>query len=58
MISQIFLTFEKINFFKNQNPKIIKNYIKKILLRAKLEDFDVKLIKNIFKSISGMTKIK
>jgi tRNA/rRNA methyltransferase len=56
MINEIYSALDETGFFKNPQPEIIKNYIKKILLRAKLKKFDTKIIKNIFKSISGIVK--
>lgn len=54
LYNNIINTLEKVDFFKNAKPLIIKNFIKKILLRAKLTDFELKVISNIFKSISGI----
>jgi tRNA/rRNA methyltransferase len=54
MIEMIYSTLYDIDFFKNNEEDILKSYIRKILLRTKLEDFDIKLIRNIFKSIKGI----
>ena len=51
-------TLNELNFFKNVKPSIMKNFIKKILLRARLTDFEQKILSNIFKSISGIIKTK
>ena len=57
LYTNIINTLSKMNFFKNSKPQIIKNFIKKILLRAKLNDFEIKVISNIFSSINGMLTI-
>lgn len=56
MIEQIFLTLDHLHFFTNQSPQIIRNFIKKILSRAKLDGSETEIIKNIFKSIKGLTE--
>jgi tRNA/rRNA methyltransferase len=58
MIDQIYSTLSEIDFYKNPQPETINNYIRKILIRARLEDYDTRLIKNVFKSISGIVKRK
>ncbi|OHD10904.1 MAG: hypothetical protein A2086_01425 [Spirochaetes bacterium GWD1_27_9] len=56
MYDEIIDTLNYLDFFKNPDPKPIKNYIKKIMLRAKLTKEDTLIIKNIFRSIKGMVK--
>lgn len=56
MIEHIFLTLDYLQFFTNQSPQIIKNFIKKILSRAKLDSSETEVIKNVFKSIKGLSE--
>lgn len=49
---------ESIKFFKNQKPQIIKNFIKRILLRAKLKNSEIDILVNIFLSINGILNNK
>lgn len=54
MTTQIFKTLETANFYKNTKPIIIKNFIKRILIRAKLDEQETSIIKNVFKSLDGI----
>ncbi|HNZ26723.1 MAG TPA: TrmJ/YjtD family RNA methyltransferase [Spirochaetota bacterium] len=56
MIEQIFLTLDNLRFFTNQSPQIIQNFIKKILSRAKLDSQETEVIKNVFKSVKGLSE--
>ena len=56
MTDQIYKTLENMDFFKNSASWVIKNFIKKILLRAQLKDNESQIIKNVFKSIDGIIK--
>jgi tRNA/rRNA methyltransferase len=58
MISQIYQTLEKADFFKSARPEIIKSYIRKILLRARPGSKDTGIIRNIFRSLEGMVRKK
>lgn len=54
MMNQIFITFKEMEFFKNVPEWRLRNYINKLLLRAKLDAWDAKAIKNIFRRMEGI----
>ncbi len=51
---QIYEALENMDFFKNKASWVMKNFIKKILLRARLKEDETRIIKNVFKSIDGI----
>jgi tRNA/rRNA methyltransferase len=58
MIESIYSAFHEMNFFKENEQKILKKYIRKILLRAGLDDFDTGYINKIFQNIKGIMNNK
>jgi len=58
MLDEIYKTLSEMDFFKNRAEWVIKNFIKKILLRANLNDKETSIIKNVFISMAGIIKNK
>jgi tRNA/rRNA methyltransferase len=56
MMDQIIEAFDEMEFFKNVPQWRLKTYLKKILIRAKLDEYDAKVIKNVFYRIAGIVK--
>jgi tRNA/rRNA methyltransferase len=56
MLDQITRTLDGLGFFKNVPESRLENYLKKILLRSKLDEYDTKVIKSVFKRIQGIVK--
>ncbi len=56
MMNKIITALDEMDFFKSVPEWRLKNYIKKILLRAKLEEYDCVVIDHLFGRISGKIK--
>ena len=58
MLDSIYGAFEAMSFFNPNEEKVLKRYIKRILLRAGLEEFDVNYIRKIFENMKGILNKK
>jgi tRNA/rRNA methyltransferase len=56
MMEQIIQAFDEMNYFKNVPKWRLSNYLKKILIRAGLDEYDAIVIKNVFNRIAGIVK--
>lgn len=56
MLDEIRTALSELGFFKSVPDWRLTNYIRKILVRAKLDEYDVMVIKNLFKRLKGMVK--
>ncbi len=56
MMDQVISAFSEMDFFKNVPDWRLKNYLKKILIRSKLDEYDTMVIYNVFKRIEGIVK--
>jgi len=56
MIKKIILALDEMEFFKNVPSWRLENYIKKILLRARLENYDCMVIEHLFTRLAGKVK--
>ena len=56
MLDQIISALSEMEYFKTVPEWRLKNYLKKILLRAKLNEQDVLIINNLFDRIKGIVK--
>lgn len=54
MLSEIITSLEELNYFKHVPTWRLENYLKKVLLRAKLDTYDTMVIRNLFTRIRGM----
>jgi tRNA/rRNA methyltransferase len=56
MLNQMIRSFDEMDFFKNVPEWRLKNYIKKVLIRSKLDRYDVLVINNLFTRLQGVIK--
>ncbi len=56
MLKTIISTLDELDFFKNVPSWRLENYIKKILLRSKLKNYDCMVIEHLFARIRGQIK--
>ena len=56
MLSEIKNTLTVLGFFKTVPSSRLTNYLRKLMIRAKLDNYDIHVIKNLFSRISGMVK--
>ncbi len=58
MMAQIVETLDGLEFFKNVPSDRLENYLRKILVRAKPDSYDVKVIKSVFGRIRAILRRK
>ncbi len=56
MLGQMLASFDEMEFFKNVPSWRLESYIRKILIRAKLDRYDTIVIKNLFSRIKGIVQ--
>lgn len=56
MMDQIITSLDEMEFFKRVPEWRLKNFIKKILLKAELDKYDTMVVRNLFQRIQGVIK--